>query len=117
MRVLLVAAALCAAACTTVPETKTLALQCVTGSAQWSPIAVDLTHSLINGNPAIVTASEIQWETTTRNWSGGATQTKYQVNRSQGTITVDNFYVGPNGNGAAETNHYAGECHARYQPL
>src|SRR5260370_38009593 len=96
------------AACTTQPP-ETLALQCITGSAEWSPIVLDLAHPLVGGNPAIVTDSEIRWDSITRNGFGGATHTQYGVNRNSGMVTVDNIYVDPRGNKAIEPDRYVGE--------
>jgi hypothetical protein len=104
------------AACTPQPP-ETVALQCITGAAEWNPIEVDLAHPQIGGNPATVTDSEIRWDSITRNGFGGATHTQYGINRHSGLVTVDNTYVDPRGIRALEPDRYAGECYARHRPF
>jgi hypothetical protein len=39
------------------------------------------------------------------------------MNRSSGTVTVDNIYVDSHGNKATEPNRYVGECYAGHRPF
>lgn len=109
-------AAFSAAACTT-PPPETLALQCITGSAEWSPLALDFAHSRIGEHPATITQSQIRWQTVNRNGFGGETHTQYGINRNSGLVTVDNIYVDSRGNRAIAPNRYVGECYAKHRPF
>jgi hypothetical protein len=103
-------------ACAQPPES--LALQCITGSAEWSPLVLDFANSRMGENPATITDSQIRWQTVTPNGFGGATHTQYGINRNSGMVTVDNIYVDPHGNRSIEpTNRYSGECYARHRPF
>jgi hypothetical protein len=104
------------AGCATRPPETTLALQCITGSAAWSPMVVDSASSSIGGHPANITNDAIRWEVMTRNGFGGATHTQYDIDRNSGAVTADNTYVNPKGNRLA-SGHYAGECYARHRAL
>ena len=99
------------------PPAETLALQCMTGSAEWSPIVLDLTHPSVGGHPAAVTDSDIRWETITRNGFGGATHTQYEMSRISGAVTVENIYVDPKGNRIATPGRYTGECYVTNRGL
>ncbi len=97
---------------------QTYALQCVSGSAQWRPLTLDFASPSVGGHPAVITDDAVRWQTVSRNGFRGATQTLYGLDRSSGTVTVENIYTDPNGNRAAEpTNRYTGECYARHRPL
>lgn len=112
----LFAVVLCTTGCVQAP--KTLALQCISGSAEWTPITLDFAHPVVGGNPAVITDDAIHWESLTRNGFGGATHTQYGINRNSGTVTVENIYVDPTGIRAAEpTNRYTGECYVRHRPF
>ena len=104
----------CAAACTT-PPPDSLTFQCVTGAAEWNPITLDFVHRVIGGNPAVITDSEIRWESISRNGFGGATHTQYEIKRGSGTVTVENFYMDPRGNRTIEPGRYVGECYVRHR--
>jgi hypothetical protein len=101
------------AAC--VPPPESLALQCITGSAEWTPIVLDLAHPSVGGNPATVTEHDIRWESTTRNGFGGVTHTRYGIDRASGTVAVESIYVDPHGNTAMEPGRYSGECYVRHR--
>ena len=109
-------AAFCVAACA-IPPSETVALQCITGSAEWSPLVLDFAQSRVGSNPATITESQIRWETINRNGFGGAAYTQYAIDRSSGTVTVDNTYVDSHGNRATARNRYVGECYPRHRPL
>lgn len=97
---------------------KTVALQCITGSAAWSPVTLDFSSPSVGGHPAVITDDAVRWQTVTRNGFGGATQTHYGLDRNSGTVAVENIYTDPNGIRAAEpTNRYSGECYVRHRPL
>jgi hypothetical protein len=114
LKVFLIAVAiLSTAACQ--PPVETLALQCITGSAVWNPLVLDPTQPSIGGHSAVVTDSDIGWQTITRNGFGGATHTQYELSRASGTVTVENIYVDPKGNRATQPVRYAGECFARHR--
>jgi hypothetical protein len=101
-----------------VPPPQSLALQCVSGSAKWDPIVLDLAHPRVGGNPAVISDDAIRWQSTTRNGFGGATHTQYGISRSSGVVTVENTYVDASGISAVEpTNRYAGECYVRHRPF
>jgi hypothetical protein len=104
----------CAAACTT-PPPKIVTVQCITGAAAWSPIALDFEHRVIGGKPAIITDNEIRWETILKNGFGGATHSQYEIKRDSGTVTVENFYIDPRGNRTVEPGRYVGECYIRHR--
>jgi hypothetical protein len=105
-----------ATACAEPPQS--LALQCITGSAEWNPLVVDFASLSVGGHPASITNDTIRWETQTRNGFGGATHTLYGIDRGSGMVTVENIYTDPRGNRAAEpTNHYTGECYVRHRPF
>lgn len=105
------------AACSTQPPNETLAVQCITGMAQWRPIVLNLANPQIDGNPATVTNAEIRWETIHTNSFGGALHTRYVINRSDGTVTVENTYVNSNGSRGAQPNQYTGHCFVRPSPF
>jgi hypothetical protein len=115
--VFLFAASLLATACVQQPP-QTLALQCISGSAQWSPMTLDFENRSVGGHPAVITDDAIRWETVSRNGFGGATHTQYGISRSSGAVTAEGVYVDRNGIRAIEpTNRYSGECYARHRPL
>src|ERR1700749_830794 len=51
----------------TPPPAEVLTLQCISGTAVWTPIVLDTAHPLIGGYPVAITATDIRWETITRN--------------------------------------------------
>jgi len=107
------AVVLCATGCVQPP--KTIALQCITGSAEWNPITLDFEHPMVGGNPAVITNDAIRWESVTRNGFGGATLTHYGIDRASGAVAVESTYVDPRGNRAIEPGRYAGECYVRHR--
>lgn len=113
--VFLLAVVFSMAAC--VPQPESLALQCITGSAEWAPITLDLAHHAVGGSPAVITNDAIRWETITRNGFGGATHTQYGIDRASGAVAVESIYVDPRGNRAIEPGRYTGECYVRHRPL
>jgi len=81
-------------------------------------MTLDSASASVGGHPASITDDAVRWQTVSRNGFRGATQTLYGLDRSSGTVTVENIYTDPNGNRAAEpTNRYAGECYARHRPF
>src|SRR5262249_22159438 len=79
-----------------------LALQCVSGSAQWHPLTLDFASLSVGGHPAVITDDAVNWQTITRNGFGGATQTHYGLDRNSSTVRTENTYTDPKGNRAVE---------------
>jgi hypothetical protein len=113
--IFLFAVALFTTGCVQAP--KTLAIQCITGSAQWTPITLDFAHPVVGGNPAVITDDAIRWESLTRNGFGGATLTHYGIDRASGRVAVESVYLDPRGNRAVEPGRYTGECYVRNRPF
>ena len=84
--IFLFAVALFTTGCVQAP--KTLAIQCITGSAQWTPITLDFAHPVVGGNPAVITDD-----------------------------AVESVYLDPRGNRAIEPGRYTGECYVRNRPF
>ncbi|HET7085535.1 MAG TPA: hypothetical protein VFI23_12240 [Rhizomicrobium sp.] len=89
----------------------------MTGSAVWHPITLDSVHSLVGGHPATITDNDIQWESMTANGFGGATRTRYLLDRNSGRVAVGSVYTDPKGNSTPEPGNYTGECYVSHRPF